>query len=91
TGMIAIGVIFVLLIGEIDLSVAFTGGDYGCPAGAPELARIIAETAIEVLLDRVPDLTLAVEPEELEWVDSLWCRAPSSLPVTFTPTHINAG
>ncbi|WP_438494431.1 cytochrome P450 [Streptomyces asiaticus] len=68
---------------------SFTGGDYGCPAGAPELARIIAETAIEVLLDRVPDLTLAVEPEELEWIDSLWCRAPSSLPVTFTPTHTN--
>ncbi|EFL23666.1 putative cytochrome P450 [Streptomyces himastatinicus ATCC 53653] len=70
---------------------SFTGGDYGCPAGAPELAKNIAEMAIEVLVDRVPDLTLAVEPEELEWVDSLWCRAPSSLPVTFTPTHINAG
>ncbi|MEU1803664.1 cytochrome P450 [Streptomyces sp. NPDC019937] len=70
---------------------SFTGGDYGCPAGAPDLAKTIAETAIEVLLDRVPDLTLAVEPEELEWVDSLWCRAPSSLPVTFTPTHLNAG
>ncbi|MGR3934901.1 cytochrome P450 [Streptomyces sp. BRA346] len=70
---------------------SFTGGDYGCPAGAPELAKNIAEMAIEVLLDRVPDLTLAVEPEELEWVDSLWCRAPSSLPVTFTPTRVNAG
>ncbi|WP_107451237.1 cytochrome P450 [Streptomyces sp. RTd22] len=70
---------------------SFTGGDYGCPAGAPELAKNIAEMAIEVLVDRVPDLTLAVEPEELEWVDSLWCRAPSSLPVTFTPTRVNAG
>ncbi|MEU0844238.1 cytochrome P450 [Streptomyces sp. NPDC005962] len=68
---------------------SFTGGDYGCPLGAPELAKTIAEMAIEVLLDRVPDLTLAVEPEELEWIDSLWCRAPSSLPVTFTPTYIN--
>ncbi|MBW8089961.1 cytochrome P450 [Streptomyces hygroscopicus subsp. hygroscopicus] len=65
--------------------VAFTGGDYGCPTGAPELGKIISETAIEVLLDRIPDLTLAVAPEELEWADSLWYRCLVSFPVTFTP------
>ncbi|WAP55676.1 cytochrome P450 [Streptomyces sp. S465] len=68
--------------------VSFTGGDYGCPAGAPELGKIISETAIEVLLDRVPDLTLAVEPEELQWADSLWYRCLVSLPVTFTPAPV---
>ncbi|MGP3939106.1 MULTISPECIES: cytochrome P450 [Streptomyces] len=71
--------------------VSFSGGDYGCPAGGPETARIIAETAIEVLLDRVPDLTLAVAPEELRWVDSFWYRCLESLPVTFSPTAVNAG
>ncbi|MFS7879746.1 cytochrome P450 [Streptomyces asiaticus] len=65
--------------------VSFTGGDYGCPAGAPDLGKIISETAIEVLLDRVPDLELAVEPDELQWMDSLWYRCLVSLPVTFTP------
>ncbi|MCD9590506.1 cytochrome P450, partial [Streptomyces sp. 8ZJF_21] len=37
------------------------------------------------LLDRVPDLELAVEPDELQWMDSLWYRCLVSLPVTFTP------
>ncbi|BBJ46162.1 hypothetical protein SSPO_088800 [Streptomyces antimycoticus] len=59
--------------------------------GGPETARIIAETAIEVLLDRVPDLTLAVAPEELRWADSFWYRCLESLPVTFSPTAVNAG
>ncbi|AQW47617.1 cytochrome P450 [Streptomyces violaceusniger] len=71
--------------------VSFSGGDYGCPVGGPETARIIAETAIEVLLDRVPDLTLAVAPEELKWVDSFWYRCLESLPVTFSPTAVTAG
>ncbi|MEU0928985.1 cytochrome P450 [Streptomyces malaysiensis] len=71
--------------------VAFSGGEYGCPVGGPETARVIAETAIEVLLDRVPDLTLAVEPEELSWVDSFWYRCLDSLPVTFSPTPVTAG
>ncbi|WP_262700209.1 MULTISPECIES: cytochrome P450 [Streptomyces] len=71
--------------------VAFSGGDYGCPAGGPETARIIAETAIEVLLDRVPDLTLAVAPDELRWVDSFWYRCLDSLPVTFSPAPVTAG
>ncbi|MGY0057246.1 cytochrome P450 [Streptomyces sp. LZ34] len=71
--------------------VAFSGGDYGCPVGGPETARIIAETAIEVLLDRVPDLTLAVAPDELKWADSVWYRCLESLPVTFTPTRVAGG
>nr|WP_055551130.1 cytochrome P450 [Streptomyces sp. NBRC 110028] len=67
---------------------AFGGGEYGCPAGAPELGTIMAETAIEVLLDRIPDLELAVEPDELEWLASLWYRCLSSLPVVFTPAPV---
>lgn len=68
--------------------VAFSSGEYGCPVGGPETARTVAETAIEVLLDRVPDLTLAVAPDELKWADSIWYRCLESLPVTFTPTAV---
>ncbi|MFD8864494.1 cytochrome P450 [Streptomyces sp. NPDC059590] len=71
--------------------VAFSVGEYGCPVGGPETARIIAETAIEVLLDRVPDLTLAVAPDELRWSDPFWYRSLESLPVTFTPTAATGG
>ncbi|MBL1120048.1 cytochrome P450 [Streptomyces sp. 110] len=64
---------------------SFSHGDYGCPVGAPEMAKTIAQTTVAVLLDRLPDVTLAVAPDELEWLDSLWYRGLASLPVTFTP------
>ncbi|MEV4108746.1 cytochrome P450 [Nonomuraea sp. NPDC049695] len=64
---------------------SFSHGEYGCPFPAPELAEIIAKTAIEVLLDRLPDVHLAVEPEELRWRPSVWARGLESLPVLFSP------
>ncbi|MFI6706329.1 cytochrome P450 [Nonomuraea sp. NPDC050478] len=65
---------------------AFGHGEYGCPFPAPELAEIISKTAIEVLLDRLPDVHLAVAPEELRWRRNIWNRMLSALPVAFTPT-----
>lgn len=41
--------------------------------------------AIEVLIDRLPDVSLAVTPEELQWRSSLMMRGVSSIPVEFTP------
>ena len=64
---------------------SFSHGDHGCPYPAPELAEVIAKTSIEVLLDRLPDLTLAVPAGSLEWRPSVWVRGLTSLPVTFTP------
>jgi len=64
---------------------SFGHGDYGCPFPAPELAEIIAKTAIEVLLDRLPDVALAVDPGELRWRPSIWTRGLLALPVRFTP------
>ncbi|MEU5884978.1 cytochrome P450 [Spirillospora sp. NPDC047279] len=64
---------------------SFGHGEHGCPFPAPELAEIIAKTAIEVLLDRLPDVALAVPPEELQWRPSFWMRGLYTLPVTFTP------
>lgn len=64
---------------------SFGQGEHGCPFPAPELAEVIARTAIEVLLDRVPDLMLAGPADELRWRPSLWMRGLYSLPVRFTP------
>ncbi|GAA3242569.1 cytochrome P450 [Actinocorallia longicatena] len=65
---------------------SFGHGEHGCPFPAPELAEVIAKTAIEVLLDRLPDVELAVDGKELQWRPSLWMRGLFSLPVSFTPT-----
>ncbi|MFB4304446.1 cytochrome P450 [Actinomadura sp. NTSP31] len=64
---------------------SFGHGDHGCPFPAPELAEIIARTAVEVLLDRLPDIELAVKPDELLWLPSFWVRRLAALPVLFSP------
>ena len=64
---------------------SFGHGEHGCPFPVPELAEIIARTSVEVLLDRLPDIRLAVKPDELEWAPSLWIRRMAALPVVFTP------
>ncbi|HLU76191.1 MAG TPA: cytochrome P450 [Nonomuraea sp.] len=64
---------------------AFGHGEYGCPFPAPELAEIITKTAVEVLLDRLPDVHLTVPPEELRWRRNIWNRMLEALPVAFTP------
>jgi len=64
---------------------AFGHGEHGCPSPAPELAAIIAKSAVEVLLDRLPDVRLAVAPGALRWRPSPWLRGLASLPAQFTP------
>jgi cytochrome P450 len=64
---------------------SFGHGEHGCPFPAPELAEVIARTAVEVLLDRIPDVQLAVAPDDLRWRPSLWMRGLFALPVRFTP------
>lgn len=66
---------------------AFGHGEHGCPFPAPELAEVIAKTAVEVLLDRLPDVRLNCEPEDLTWHPSVWMRGLYELPVIFTPTR----
>ncbi|MFJ2863039.1 cytochrome P450 [Kitasatospora sp. NPDC087314] len=65
---------------------AWGAGRHVCPAQHP--ARIIVETAVETLLHRLPDLQLAVPPNDLGWRPSPWSRALLGLPVlysAFTP------
>jgi len=63
----------------------FGHGEHRCPFPAQEVAEVISQTAVEVLLDRLPDLTLAVPAENLLWNPAIWVRGLTVLPVTFTP------
>ncbi|MEV8451319.1 cytochrome P450 [Streptomyces sp. NPDC052095] len=62
---------------------AWGAGPHVCPAKSP--AQLIALTAIEKVLNSVPDLALAVEPHAVEWRPGPFHRALVSLPVRFTP------
>lgn len=64
---------------------SFGNGEHRCPYPAPLLADVIARTAVETLLERLPDVVLAVEPGELRWRPSIWMRGLTALPVEFTP------
>ncbi|MGP3637904.1 cytochrome P450 [Streptomyces sp. 24-1644] len=66
---------------------AFSHGEYRCPFPAQEIAEIIARTGIEVLLDRLPDLELAVGAQDLVRRPSAFLRGMTSLPVRFTPVR----
>ncbi|SDN53585.1 cytochrome P450 [Allokutzneria albata] len=60
-------------------------GPHACPVQGT--ARLIASIAIEKLLDRLPDLHLAVPEERLEWRPSPFFRSLTALPVKFTPVR----
>ncbi|WP_406484677.1 cytochrome P450 [Streptomyces sp. NBC_01563] len=66
---------------------AFSHGEYRCPFPAQEIAEIIARTGIEVLLDRLPDLELAVPVPELVRRQSAFLRGMTALPVRFAPVR----
>lgn len=65
---------------------AWSAGPHTCPAQSP--ARLIAAVAVEKLLDRLPDMELAVPADELEWRPGPFHRALASLPVRFPQTPI---
>jgi cytochrome P450 len=67
---------------------SFGHGEHGCPHPAPEIAEVIAQAAVEVLLDRLPDVMLAVAADALVWRPSLQMRGLSALPVEFTPAYV---
>lgn len=55
--------------------------------GAP-LARLEGRVALATLLTRLPDLRLAVDPEELRWRGGLIMRGLRTLPVEFGGTNL---
>ncbi|WP_433600177.1 cytochrome P450 [Nocardia sp. CA-135953] len=70
---------------------SFSYGEYRCPFPAQQIAEIIASTGIEVLLDRLPDLDLAVPAQTLVRRPSAFLRGMTSLPVVFTPVRALGG
>ncbi|MFD6259354.1 cytochrome P450, partial [Nocardia sp. NPDC060256] len=66
---------------------AFGHGEYRCPFAAQQIAEIITQTGIEVLLDRLPDLELAVPAANLVRRPSPFLGGITSLPVRFTPVR----
>ncbi|MEE1753555.1 cytochrome P450 [Streptomyces sp. SP18CS02] len=63
---------------------AWGAGPHVCPAKSP--AQLIALTAIEKILNAVPDLTLAIPASTVEWRPGPFHRALVSLPVRFSPS-----
>ncbi|MFF3575260.1 cytochrome P450 [Nocardia jiangxiensis] len=60
---------------------AFGGGPHLCPANS--LAYLIAQDAIDQLLDGLPELRLGVPAAELTWRTGAFHRALTALPVHF--------
>ncbi|GAA1226045.1 cytochrome P450 [Kitasatospora nipponensis] len=64
---------------------AFSAGPHECPG--QDIGRAIAETGIDVLLTRLPDLRLGVPESELRWTSSWMARHLVALPTRFTATR----
>ncbi|MFG2137275.1 cytochrome P450 [Streptomyces sp. NPDC048650] len=63
---------------------AWGAGPHACPAS--DIAGIIADVAIETLLDRLPDMYLAADADALTWRPGPFHRTLTALPVRFTPS-----
>ncbi|MFD7994174.1 cytochrome P450 [Streptomyces mexicanus] len=74
------------LTGGNNAHFSFGHGEHRCPFPAQEIAEVIARTGIEVVLDRLPDIDLAVPADALTRRPSPWLRGLTELPVRFTAT-----
>ncbi|MBQ0852264.1 cytochrome P450 [Streptomyces sp. NPDC057621] len=79
------------LTGGNNAHFSFSHGEHRCPFPAQEVAEVIARTGIEVVLDRLPDIDLAVPAESLKRRQSPWLRGLTALPVRFAPTPALGG
>ncbi|KOX29993.1 MULTISPECIES: cytochrome P450 [Streptomyces] len=64
---------------------AWSAGPHACPSKEP--ARHITVTAIEHLLNELPDVELAVPEDSLTWRPGPFNRALANLPARFTPVR----
>ncbi|MFJ3671230.1 cytochrome P450 [Streptomyces sp. NPDC090106] len=65
---------------------AFGAGPHACPAKDP--AFMIAATAVEALLNRLPDIEMRVPFKDLAWVPTPWSRSLVTVPVRYTPRAV---
>ncbi|WP_371480161.1 cytochrome P450 [Kitasatospora sp. NBC_00315] len=68
---------------------AFSGGPHECPG--QDVGRAIAETGIDILLTRLPDLQLSVPEDDLTWNSAWLSRHLAYLPVQFAPRKPRTG
>ncbi|WP_433192139.1 cytochrome P450 [Nocardia sp. CA-107356] len=68
---------------------AWSAGPHACPAR--EAAYLIAQDAIDQILDILPDIRLAIAPEELTWRPGPFHRALATLPVVFPASSFPSG
>lgn len=64
---------------------AWGAGGHKCPA--EHIGYLIAQDAIDQLLDALPDIALAVDREDVEWRPGPFHRSVASLPVIFEPAR----
>lgn len=64
---------------------AYATGRHECPTMARQSSELIVVEAISQLLDALPDMTLAIDRNQLTWRPGPFHRALTELPVTFTP------
>ncbi|MEI5007847.1 hypothetical protein RB196_11315 [Streptomyces sp. PmtA] len=62
---------------------SFGAGAHECPG--QDIGRAIADTGIDLLLSRLPDMMLTIDASELQVVGNWMSRRLISLPVGFTP------
>ncbi|MGF6888137.1 cytochrome P450 [Nocardia sp. GAS34] len=62
---------------------AWSTGPHACPA--KDVAYQTVQNAIDQLFDRVGEIQLAIEPEQLKWRPGPFHRALVEMPVNFTP------
>lgn len=66
-------------------NLAWGRGPHACPAHARTISRLLAEEAVDQLLDALPDLSPAFEPDRTIWRPGPFHRALIALPVRFPP------
>ncbi|MEU3285746.1 cytochrome P450 [Streptomyces longwoodensis] len=65
---------------------AWSAGPHACPSKEP--ARQITVTAVENLLNQLPDVELAVPADSLTWRPGPFNRGLTTLPARFTPVDL---
>lgn len=63
---------------------AWSAGPHACPANS--VAYLVAQNAIDQLLDALPELRMAVPADELSWRPGPFHRAMAALPAVFPKT-----
>ncbi|WP_280443936.1 cytochrome P450 [Nocardia brasiliensis] len=66
---------------------AWSAGPHACPANSA--AYLVAQDAIDQLLDSLPELELACAAKELAWRPGPFHRALATLPVTFPASRMS--